>query len=126
MGGWTGDSAILSELGTLQVEFRYLSYKTKDLNYEKKSMMGLQLMNKKNPPHGLFPIKINLSDGSFADTHITFGALGDSFYEYLLKVWIQGGKKELWLREMYDRAIDGAMDILLKASSPSGQCGCQW
>ena len=31
---------------------------------------------------------------------ITFGALGDSFYEYLLKAWLQGGKTEPKYRDM--------------------------
>jgi hypothetical protein len=39
-----------------------------------------------NPKHGLYPIKVSITDGSLADTQVTFGALGDSFYEYLLKV----------------------------------------
>jgi Glycosyl hydrolase family 47 len=119
--GRMGDStAVLSELGTLQVEFRYLSHHLKNLDLEKKAMKPLQIMHSKDPDHGLFPISINIADGSFADTHITLGALGDSFYEYLLKVWIQGGKKETWLREMYDKAVDGVIDILLEASSKTG------
>lgn len=31
---------------------------------------------------------------------VTFGALGDSFYEYLLKAWLQGGKTEPKYRDM--------------------------
>lgn len=50
---------------------------------------------------------------------IGFGALGDSFYEYLLKTWIQGGKTEPMYRLMYDRAIDGMVENLLFTSSPS-------
>jgi hypothetical protein len=118
--GWSGGSAILSELGTLQVEFRYLSQATGDPSFEKTSMKPLQLMNKRNPKHGLFPIKVSLANGDFTDRTVTFGALGDSFYEYLLKVWLQGGRKETWLREMYDKAIEGVISVLLKASSPSG------
>lgn len=118
--GWSGSSAILSELGTLQVEFRYLAHHTKSPKYEEKSMKPLQLMRQRRPSSGLFPIKISIDDGSFADSHVTFGALGDSFYEYLLKVWLQGGKKETWLREMYDAAMDGVMDKLLLASDPNG------
>lgn len=49
----------------------------------------MQIMLKKKPSNGLFPIKVNLADGNFADSHVTFGALGDSFYEYLLKLWLQ-------------------------------------
>jgi hypothetical protein len=34
---------------------------------------------------------------------------------------LQGGRKETWLRDMYDAAMDGVMDKLLMASDPSGQ-----
>lgn len=115
--GWSGEDAVLSELGSLQIDFRYLSVHTKDSKYESKAMKALQVMNKKNPANGLFPIKVSTRDGSFTDTQITLGALGDSFYEYLLKVWLQGGRKEQWLRDMYDKAMDGVMSVLLKAST---------
>lgn len=45
---------------------------------------------------------------------MTFGALGDSFYEYLLKVWLQGGRQESEYRRMYDEAMDGVAEILVK------------
>ena len=44
---------------------------------------------------GLVPMFINTNSGLF--THLgvfTLGARADSYYEYLLKQWIQGGKKE--------------------------------
>lgn len=44
---------------------------------------------------GLVPMFINTHSGLF--THLgvfTLGARADSYYEYLLKQWIQGGKKE--------------------------------
>jgi mannosyl-oligosaccharide alpha-1,2-mannosidase len=118
--GWAGSSAILSELGTLQLEFRNLAMASHNKALEQKSMKVMQLMSTKNPQHGLFPIKVDINSGHWADTHVTFGALGDSFYEYLLKVWIQGGKKEMWLREMYDKAMDGVVNVLLKASDMTG------
>ena len=37
--------------------------------------------------------------------HTAIGALGDSFYEYLLKAWIQSGKQDTEARKMYDDAI---------------------
>jgi len=80
----------------------------------------MKLMYQKRPSHGLFPIKVSNQDGSFVDSQITFGALGDSFYEYLLKIWLQGGRKETWLRNMYDKAMDGMIDKLLLKSSISG------
>ena len=118
--GRKGGSAVLSELGTLQVEFRYLAAATNKKEFETKAMKPFQVMRTKHPNNGLYPIKVSTSDGSFVDRHVTFGALGDSFYEYLLKVWIQGGKKETWLRQMYDDSINGVMDVLLKTTKKSG------
>jgi uncharacterized protein YyaL (SSP411 family) len=45
--GWTGEDAVLSELGSLQIDCRYLSVHTKDSKYESKAMKALQLVNKK-------------------------------------------------------------------------------
>lgn len=45
---------------------------------------------------------------------MTIGALGDSFYEYLLKVWMQGGRIELDYRRMYDEAMDGVAALLVQ------------
>lgn len=44
---------------------------------------------------GLVPMFINTNNGQFTHQGIyTLGARADSYYEYLLKQWIQGGKKE--------------------------------
>ncbi|CAH2211566.1 jg27075, partial [Pararge aegeria aegeria] len=43
--------------------------------------------------NGLVPIFINPNTGTFLQhATITLGARGDSYYEYLLKQWIQTGK----------------------------------
>lgn len=43
---------------------------------------------------GLVPIFINANSGDFRPAStITLGARGDSYYEYLLKQWIQSGGK---------------------------------
>lgn len=44
---------------------------------------------------GLVPMFINTNSGHFSHQGVyTLGARADSYYEYLLKQWIQGGKKE--------------------------------
>lgn len=45
------------------------------------------------------------------------GALGDSFYEYLLKAWIQSAKQDHEAREMYDSAMDAAIHHMLHKSN---------
>lgn len=43
---------------------------------------------------GLVPIFINANTGQFRNfATISLGARGDSYYEYLLKQWLQTGKK---------------------------------
>lgn len=48
--------------------------------------------------------------------HVSIGALGDSFYEYLLKAWLQSGKQDAEAKRMYDYAIKGIETHLLKTS----------
>lgn len=48
-------------------------------------------LEKKN---GLVPIFINANTGMFRNyATISLGARGDSFYEYLIKQWLQTGRK---------------------------------
>ena len=45
---------------------------------------------------GLVPIFINAQSGKLRNSGtISFGARGDSYYEYLLKQWLQTGKTEM-------------------------------
>ena len=37
--------------------------------------------------------------------HVSVGALGDSFYEYLLKAWLQSNKTDSEALEMYHAAV---------------------
>lgn len=51
--------------------------------------------------------------------HISLGALGDSFYEYLLKVWIQSGQTDSVARQMYDEAMEAIVNNIIQ-TSPGG------
>jgi len=111
----------VSEVGSLQLEMRFLDEVT-DSTYVSlvtarfdRSFENLRLIK---PINGLYATHAHTS-GSHGRT-ITFGAGTDSFYEYMLKLWLQGDKKEDKYREMYDKAIDGMHLKLLRKSSPSG------
>ena len=92
---WTGGNSILAELGTLQIEFRFLAKATGKAHYAEKADKVFELMKSIAPTDGLYPIfvinektpKPGFSQGT---NKITFGAMGDSFYEYMLKIWLQG------------------------------------
>lgn len=83
---WTGGSAILAELGTLQVEFRYLSKATGQPHYGEKAEAVIKKLEAVRPSNGLYPIYVSADTGTPTTGTVTFGALGDSFYEYLVKV----------------------------------------
>jgi hypothetical protein len=118
--GWTGSAAILAEVGTLQLEFRYLGKVANKPAYVDVSTKVFKTLKEKNRmANGLAPIYVSPGTGRFTTNRVTFGALGDSYYEYLLKTWLQGGKKEAYIREMYDNAMDGVAKLLYKRSSPS-------
>lgn len=54
-------------------------------------MEKLQSLPKKD---GLVPLFINAQTGQFRPGTLTMGARSDTYYEYLLKQWIQSGKSE--------------------------------
>ncbi|XP_075026248.1 endoplasmic reticulum mannosyl-oligosaccharide 1,2-alpha-mannosidase isoform X2 [Calonectris borealis] len=116
---WTSDSTV-AEVTSIQLEFRELSRLTGDDKFQKavdEVMKHVHTLSGKND--GLVPMFINTNSGQF--THLgvyTLGARADSYYEYLLKQWIQGGKKENELLEDYMRAIEGVKKHLLQRSQP--------
>jgi len=72
------------------------------------------------PKHnGLYSIYVNTETGQFTKHHITLGAMGDSFYEYLIKIWLLTNKSIGKYRNMYDNAVDNIKTHLIKRSKPS-------
>ena len=112
---WTGANAVLAEFGTLQLEWRYLSEKTNNPMYREKVE---KIYDKLGPGRldGMWPTTANRNTGRPSSSTYTMGALSDSFYEYLLKMWLQGGKKEPKWRKMYDDAMNGMTKHLLGQS----------
>uniref|UniRef100_A0AAA9SKJ4 alpha-1,2-Mannosidase n=1 Tax=Bos taurus TaxID=9913 RepID=A0AAA9SKJ4_BOVIN len=116
---WTSDSTV-AEVTSIQLEFRELSRLTGDKKFQEAAE---EVTRRVHALHGkldgLVPMFINTNSGSF--THLgmfTLGARADSYYEYLLKQWIQGGKKERQLLEDYLEAVDGIRKHLLARSEP--------
>lgn len=125
--GWTGGDSILADSGTEQLEFIALSQRTGDSKYQQKVENVISVFNKTFPDDGLLPIYINPESGSGSRTTITFGAMGDSFYEYLLKVWIQGNKTtsvKLY-REMWEKSMKGLLTLVQKTTPSSFTYICE-
>jgi mannosyl-oligosaccharide alpha-1,2-mannosidase len=136
---WSKDSST-AEVATIQLEFKYLADVTGNEQYRNvvdRVMQQLDegryvLKGKKKPNEGdeveengrgsgLVPIFVNPATGKFtASSRVTLGARGDSYYEYLLKQWIQSEKTEPLYLSMYEDATTDILDRLLKYSVPNG------
>lgn len=116
---WGPDSSV-SEVTTIQLEFRDLTYTTGDAKYKSAVDTVMSHIHALPKRAGLVPIFVNADTGKFRPgSTITLGARGDSYYEYLLKQWLQSGKTENWLRDDFVDSMDGVMSLLRRESEPS-------
>ncbi|XP_072901528.1 mannosyl-oligosaccharide 1,2-alpha-mannosidase IB isoform X2 [Hemitrygon akajei] len=116
--GWaSAGSSILSEFGTLHLEFVHLSYLTGDPIYYKKVLHIRKLLQNMDRPNGLYPNYLNPRTGRWGQHHTSVGGLGDSFYEYLLKAWLVSDKTDTEARKMYDDAVQAIEKHLIRKSN---------
>lgn len=116
--GWaSGGSSILSEFGTLHMEFAYLSDISGDPLYKNLVERVRKVIQESSRPRNLYPNYLNPKTGKWGQQHTSMGALGDSFYEYLLKEWLRSGKADNVAKEMFDQAATEVENELVKTSS---------
>jgi len=112
--GWLGGAVVLSEVGTVQMEFAYLSKHVGDNKYRDKAERVIETLSKAPHNNGLFPIFISPDTGHFTTSKVTFGAMGDSFYEYLLKMWLLTGSQQGTLyQRLYREAMQGMIERMI-------------
>ena len=118
---WTAGASILSEFATVQLELRTLSYHTKDSFYDEKATWINDVIDGRAPEDYLCPTHMSTINGMWTTQHVTVGALGDSYYEYLLKQYLLTGNSERRYRLQYEKASRGIVEKLVRKSYPSGQ-----
>mmetsp|Transcript_4388 Transcript_4388/g.13872 ORF Transcript_4388/g.13872 Transcript_4388/m.13872 type:complete len:434 (+) Transcript_4388:20-1321(+) len=97
-----GHCPSLAESGSIQLEMRYLSHASGDESFAERADHFYETIRRTESLDGLWPNCFQDGRGT-----ISFGDGGDSFYEYLVKVWHQGGQVEDQLWQMYDAAAEG-------------------
>ncbi|KAA3489167.1 mannosyl-oligosaccharide 1,2-alpha-mannosidase MNS3-like [Gossypium australe] len=112
-----------SEVSTLQLEFNYLSAISGDPTYSTEGMKVLAHLKTLPKTEGLVPIYISPHSGEFSGENIRLGSRGDSYYEYLIKVWLQLRDTEdgnfTYLHDMFEEAMRGVKHMLVQKSIPS-------
>lgn len=113
-----------AEVSTLQLEFNYLSSLSGDPKYSREAMKVLEHLKTLPKVEGLVPIYISPHSGEFSGENIRLGSRGDSYYEYLLKVWLHHGTSQssnlTYLFDMYEEAMKGVKHLLVRKSIPNG------
>ena len=107
------------------MEFKDLSFQTNDARFKQVVSKISENLHNLNKPNGLVPIYINTQSGQFVGHTVTLGARGDSYYEYLLKQWIQMGAKfdkndpNYYLLDDWLNAVRGIKEKLVRQTKPN-------
>ncbi|KAA8897205.1 glycoside hydrolase [Sphaerosporella brunnea] len=103
-----GGASSTAEATTLQLEMKYLA-----------KLTGEEMYWEKAEKDGLVPIFISPITGEFRGKEIRLGSRGDSYYEYLIKQYLQTKKQEDVYKEMYNEAMSGMKKHIIGKSHPS-------
>ncbi|EAQ93322.1 hypothetical protein CHGG_01557 [Chaetomium globosum CBS 148.51] len=108
-----------AETTTLQLELKYLAKLTGEKDYWDKAENVMKLVDDNGAKDGLVPIFIYATTGKFQGENIRLGSRGDSYYEYLIKQYLQTNKKEPIYQEMWREAMQGVRKHLITYTEPS-------
>lgn len=108
-----------AEAATVQLELRYLAKLTGEVDWWEKSEKVMQVLEANKPQDGLVPIYVNPDTGKYQGKLIRLGSRGDSYYEYLLKQYLQTSEEELVYYDLYRESVEGVKKHLVGKSYPS-------
>lgn len=109
-----------AEATSVQLELKYLAHLTGEKYFWDKAEKVMEVVDDNNPKAGLVPIYIYATSGEFRGENIRLGSRGDSYYEYLIKQYLQTNKQEPVYQEMWYESMAGMREHLLTYTHPSG------
>ncbi|KAI0839655.1 glycoside hydrolase family 47 protein [Hypoxylon sp. FL0890] len=115
----------LATIGTLVLEWTHLSDLTGNAKYAQLTQKAEEyLLNVRNPdvgePYpGLLGTDVNITDGTFTDSSGGWNGGTDSFYEYLIKMYVYDQDRFGTYKDRWVTAVDSSIKYL--ASHPSSR-----
>lgn len=112
-GQASNQPVILSEAGSVQLEFRSLAARTGDARFKQVADNAYQAIQSTGV-QGILPVFLTAPHASPPQVVVSkfaFGALADSYYEYLLKQWLQS-PTEKHFKENFLRVMDALPSIV--------------
>jgi len=107
-----------AEAASLQLEFKYLASLTGEKNYWEKAEKVIQVIDDNGMEDGLLPIFIYATTGTFRGENIRLGSRGDSYYEYLIKQYLQTSGEQPIYQELWNQSLAGVRKHLITYSDP--------
>lgn len=114
-----GGSSSTAEAATLQMEMKYLANLTRNELYWRKAEKVVKVLDDNGMEGGLLPIFVNVLTGRFTSREIRLGSRGDSYYEYLIKQYLQTSGQEPIYLEMWEQALAGIQKHLITTTQHS-------
>lgn len=111
-----GGASSTAEAATLQLEFKYLAKLTGEPNYWERAEKVIEVIDNNGMEDGLLPIYIYANTGEFRGNNIRLGSRGDSYYEYLIKQYLQTSHAEQLYLDMWNEAMSGIRKHLITFS----------
>jgi len=111
----------LSEAGSGSLEMRALSSATNNSKYCAKADAAMSKIMAHPHRNDLYVDVLDATSGlpsydpeAPGGGHVGIGAFSDSYYEYLLKLWLQSNKTDMKYREAWDKATTGFHKELIR------------
>ncbi|KAK5720313.1 mannosyl-oligosaccharide alpha-1,2-mannosidase [Elasticomyces elasticus] len=108
-----------AEATSVQLEMKYLAKLTGETHYWDRAEHVMKVVDDNDMPDGLLPIFIYADQGAFRGNNIRLGSRGDSYYEYLIKQYLQTSQQEEVYETMWNESMVGVKKHLLTYSRPS-------
>ena len=109
-----------AEVASVQMEYKYMAKLTGEKNFWDVVEKVMKVIDDNDSEAGLVPIFIEPTTGHFVGSNIRLGSRGDSYYEYLIKQYLQTNKQEPVYEEMWEQALQGVREHLVTYTEPSG------
>lgn len=114
----------LATIGSLVLEWTHLSDLTGDQQYAELSQKGESYLLNPEPAEaepfpGLVGSNVNIDTGLFTDAYVSWGGGDDSFYEYLIKMYVYDPNRFSTYKDRWIAAANSTIQYL--RSSPSSR-----
>jgi mannosyl-oligosaccharide alpha-1,2-mannosidase len=118
--GWLNGNNLVSELGSLQLEFRTLSFHIRDPIFDMRVTHLMSVLKSGCSNKGyVCPTMFNFHSGRPSSSGYTLGGMADSYFEYVVKQYVLTGGVEEELEEMATRMMKTIHEnMILEARVP--------